>query len=65
MLTTGATFHHVWITLIAAAAHVAAAPKPLAGPVAGIVFAVGIVGDGAAERHYRATAEAAHPHPLQ
>jgi NRAMP (natural resistance-associated macrophage protein)-like metal ion transporter len=46
ILTTGATLHNAGITEIATAADAAAALKPLAGPLASLVFAVGIIGTG-------------------
>jgi NRAMP (natural resistance-associated macrophage protein)-like metal ion transporter len=46
ILTTGATLHNAGITEIATAADAAAALKPLAGPLAGVVFAIGIIGTG-------------------
>ena len=46
ILTTGATLHTVGTTEIATAADAAAALKPLAGPLASLVFAVGIIGTG-------------------
>ncbi len=46
ILTTGATLNAAGKTEIATAADAAAALKPLAGPLASLVFAVGIIGTG-------------------
>lgn len=46
ILTTGATLHAAGQTGIATAADAAAALKPLAGPLASLVFAIGIIGTG-------------------
>lgn len=46
ILTTGATLNAAGQTEIATAADAAAALKPLAGPLASLVFAVGIIGTG-------------------